>query len=277
MLFRARRSLKRAYSKAAAFLPLPAFLGRRAKSASRSLRRELVRAQAQGTAAQLTAVSGDHAASLVHKAAAVVAAVTVVGGGTVAIEQAGVNIPVLDSIAAKKDHDSKAAGTAGPRRRKLRRCRRCGSRQGGRPRWLGPTRRRGRSDGPGRGGAGSPAALASPRVAGAGGWRRSCAPETAAPGTTAPGNSAPASPVSGGGGSNGSQGNQPASGKVDNGGGSGGGGSSNSTKGGSGQTDSQPLTTPAGEPIPPQLPAGIQHQLESGKRTLDDLPPGLKT
>ena len=233
-------------------------------------------AQAQGTAAQLTAVGGDHAASVVQKAVAVVAAVAVVGGGTAALEQAGVKVPIVHSITAKKDGDSKAAGTAGPGAASFGGAGGAGRDRAGGPGGSGPPGGANDPMVPGGGGAGSPPALASPvsQAPAAGGGP--AAPETTAPGTTAPGNSAPASPVSGGGGSNGSQGNQPVSGKVNNGGGSGGGGSSNSTKGGSGQTDSQPLTTPAGEPIPPELPPGVQRQLESGKRTLDDLPPGLK-
>jgi RNA polymerase sigma factor (sigma-70 family) len=263
VLFRARRGVKRAFDRVAAFLPFPALFGRRGESGEQDSGASSFAAQAQGTAAQLTAVGGDHAASVVHKAVAVVAAVAVVGGGTAALEQAGVKVPIVHSITAKKDDDSKAAGTAGPGAASFGGVGGPGHDSAGGPGGSGPP---GGADDPmvpGGGGAGSSPALASPV---------SHAP---APGTTAPDNSAPASPTPGGGDSNGSQGNQPTSGKVDNGGGSGG-GSSNSTKGGSGQTDSQPPTTPAGEPIPPELPPGIQRQLESGKRTLDDLPPGLK-
>ena len=128
-------------------------------------------AQAQGTAAQLTAVGGDHAASVVQKAAAVVAAVAVVGGGTAALEQAGVKVPIVHSITAKKDGDSKAAGTAGPGAASFGGAGGAGQRQGGRPRWLGPTRWRERSDGPGRRRSRILTGARVSRVAGAGGWR----------------------------------------------------------------------------------------------------------
>lgn len=254
VLFRARRGLKRAYSKAAALLPLPAFL-RRAGSGEEASGASSFAAQAQSTAAQLTTVGGDQAVSLVHKAAAVAAAVAVVGGGTVAIEQAGVKIPVLDSITAKKDH-GKSQVTAGPAAG--------GDRAGGHGGPVPP------------GGAGHPTA-----AAGGGGSSPAVAPPTSnvpssavgspgappptAPGPTAPGNSSPgtSSPPKSGtspsSGSNAPQTNQP-----------------NSTQGTKSptKTKSQQLTTPAGEPIPSVLSPGIQRQLESGKRTLDDLPPG---
>jgi RNA polymerase sigma factor (sigma-70 family) len=277
VLFRARRGVKRAVERAAAFLPFPA-LFRRGESGEQASGASSF-AAAQGTAAQLTAVGGDHAVAFAHKAVAVVAAVAVVGGGTMALEQAGVKVPIVHSITAKRDHGANAAGTAGPGGASFGGAGGAGGANGtGGPGGSGPPGRPNDPMVPGGAGAGSPAALASPvsHAPAAGGGP--AAPQTTGPVTAAPGNSAPASPTPGGGGSNGSQGNQPA--KVNNGGGSGGGsgggGSSNSTKGGSGQTDSQPLTTPAGEPIPPELPPGVQHQLESGKRTLDDLPPGLK-
>ena len=114
VLFRARRGVKRAFDRAAAFLPFPALFGRRGESGEQASGASSFAAQAQGTAAQLTAVGGDHAASVVQKAAAVVAAVAVIGGGTAALEQAGVKVPIVHSITSKKDGDSKAAGTAGP-------------------------------------------------------------------------------------------------------------------------------------------------------------------
>jgi RNA polymerase sigma factor (sigma-70 family) len=112
-----RRGLERAFSRVAAFLPLPAFFSRRAgetetlsSSASSSFA-----AQAQSAAFQLSTVGSDHVVSAVHKAAAVVAAVAVVGGGGVAMHKAGVPlnpIPVLDSIAAKSHPKSKRAHEA---------------------------------------------------------------------------------------------------------------------------------------------------------------------
>ncbi len=121
-----RRGLERAFSRLAAFLPLPTFFGRRAGETESLSGTSLSGAssfavQAQGAAAQLTAVSADHAVSVIHKAAAVVAAVAVVGGSGVAIHKAGVplpvKIPVLDSTPVKKQKDepggTKRTGAAG--------------------------------------------------------------------------------------------------------------------------------------------------------------------
>jgi RNA polymerase sigma factor (sigma-70 family) len=260
VLFRARRGLKRAYSRAAAFLPLPAFFGRRAGSGEQPSGPSSFAAQAQGTAAQLTAVSGDHAVSLAQKAAAVVAAVAVVGGGTAAIEQAGVKIPVLDSIMAKKDH-GKSQVTAGPAAGHNR-----APAQGGSVPPGGAHLPKTAAGGGGSSPAGAPAGLNVPSSAvGSPGAPATTAPGGTAPGTSSPGNSSPgtSSPPKSGtppsSGSNAPQTNQP-----------------NSTQGAKSPAKSQQLTTPTGEPIPSVLPPGIQRQLESGRRTLDDLPPGLQ-
>ncbi len=256
VLFRARRGVKRAATRVAGFLPLPAFLGRRGSGAQSSSAGSFG-AQAQGAAAQLSVVGGDHAVTLAQKAAAVVAAVAVLGGGTVAVQQSG----VLESSASKKEQ-GKPPATAGS-----------GDRGGS-----GTTRDN--LAPPGRGdqakfaltGDGSSPAAAAPisntptSVVGDPG--APTASDPAAP-TTTPDTSSPAgsgtAPSSG---SNAPQSNQPASTP----------GAESPTK--NVPTKKQPadpqppLTTPSGEPIPPELPPGIQRQLESGKRTLDELPPG---
>jgi RNA polymerase sigma factor (sigma-70 family) len=89
-----RRGLERAFSRVAAFLPLPAFFGRRASEAEQFSGASSFAAQAQGAAIQLSAIGSDHVVSAVHKAAAVMAAVAVVGGGGVAMQKAGVTLPV---------------------------------------------------------------------------------------------------------------------------------------------------------------------------------------
>ena len=150
VLFRARRGVKRAFDRAAAFLPFPALFGRRGESGEQASGASSFAAQAQGTAAQLTAVGGDHAASVVQKAAAVVAAVAVVGGGTAALEQAGVNVPIVHSIASKKDGDSKGAGTAGPGAASFGGAGGAGQDRAGGPGGSGPPGGAQRSDGPGR-------------------------------------------------------------------------------------------------------------------------------
>ena len=103
-----RRGLERAFSRVASYLPLPAFFGRRAGEAEPLAGAGSFAAQAQTAAAQLSVMGTDHMVSAVHKAAAVVAAVAVVGGGGVAMNKAGVDlpmkIPVLNSMAAKKHH-----------------------------------------------------------------------------------------------------------------------------------------------------------------------------
>ena len=87
-----RRGLERAFSRVAAFLPLPAFFGRRAGETETlsSTASSSFAAQAQSAAFQLSTVGSDHVVSAMHKAAAVVAAVAVVGGGGVAMHKAGV-------------------------------------------------------------------------------------------------------------------------------------------------------------------------------------------
>jgi RNA polymerase sigma factor (sigma-70 family) len=116
-----RRGLERAFSRLAAFLPLPAFFSRRAgETETLSSTGSSFAAQAQTAAFQLSTVGSDHVVSAMHKAAAVVAAVAVVGGGGVAMHKAGVPlnpIPVLDSIAAKTNPKSKHAddGSGGGR------------------------------------------------------------------------------------------------------------------------------------------------------------------
>src|SRR4051794_24513409 len=114
-----RHGLQRALSRVAGFLPLPAFFGRRAQEGEQLSGAGSVAAQAQGAATQLStavgSVGGDHAASVIHKAAAVVAAVAVVGGGGVAIEKAGVRLPVkLPGLHSAKTHKdvAPAAGAA---------------------------------------------------------------------------------------------------------------------------------------------------------------------
>jgi RNA polymerase sigma factor (sigma-70 family) len=114
-----RRGLQRAFSRVAAFLPIPAFFSRRAteaESLSAGTGSSLA-AQAQTAVFQLSTVGSDHVVSAMHKAAAVVAAVAVVGGGGVAMHKAGVPlnpIPVIDSIAAKTNpkakHDDNGSG-----------------------------------------------------------------------------------------------------------------------------------------------------------------------
>jgi RNA polymerase sigma factor (sigma-70 family) len=106
-----RRGLERAFSRLAAFLPLPAFFSRRASEAeplTGAGSASSFAVQAQNAAFQLSTVGADHATSVIHKAAAVVAAVAVVSGGGVAMKKAGVElpvkIPVLDGIAVKKHH-----------------------------------------------------------------------------------------------------------------------------------------------------------------------------
>jgi RNA polymerase sigma factor (sigma-70 family) len=104
-----RHGLERAFSRVAAFLPLPAFFGRRASEAEQFSGASSFAAQAQGAAIQLTAIGSDHVVSAIHKAAAVMAAVAVVGGGGVAMQKAGVTlpmtIPVFDSTTGATQQD----------------------------------------------------------------------------------------------------------------------------------------------------------------------------
>ena len=270
-----RRGLERAFSRVAAFLPLPAFFSRRADQTDSLAGGGSFAAQAQGAAAQLSTVSADHAVSAVHKAAAIVAAVAVVGGGGVAIQKAGVKVPVLDSIV--RHHDAKTTGAAGD------------SGAGG---TLPPTTNRG-GGGSGTPGAPAPASAGDQGPSGAvlGGSSdpaTQAAPATGTPTAessptsngSAPGDSSPASSAPGGSDTPASGGAQPQGGTGDTTTGSGSGGkkngsgsagSSTTTGGGTGATP----TTPT-EATLQLLPPGIAKQLESGKRTLEDLPPGQK-
>jgi RNA polymerase sigma factor (sigma-70 family) len=99
-------TLKRALSRAAAFVPLPIFFNRRAEESEGAANAASFGAQAQGAVSQFTAmgtVSADHAASAIHKAVAVVAAVAVVGGGGVAVEKSGVPFRELRPALAKTE------------------------------------------------------------------------------------------------------------------------------------------------------------------------------
>ena len=170
-----RRGLERAFSRVAGFLPLPAFFGRRASEAEQFSGASSFAAQAQGAAIQLTAMGSDHIVSAVHKAAAVMAAVAVVGGSGVAMQSAGLtHIPVFDSTAGTK-HDRSGDNGAPDR--------------GGRPNHSKGVR--------GTGGTtpseaahqapsvGSPAALTAPPAAPPADGESSPAPDTSAtPGTT---------------------------------------------------------------------------------------------
>lgn len=117
-----RRGLERAFSRVASFLPLPAFFGRRATEAEQfsGAGASSFAAQAQGAALQFTAMGSDHVVSAIHKAAAVMAAVAVVGGSGVAMQKAGVtlpvNIPVFDSTTGTqpdRSHDNDTPGGSG--------------------------------------------------------------------------------------------------------------------------------------------------------------------
>ena len=270
-----RRGLERAFSRVAAFLPLPAFFSRRADQTDSLAGGGSLAAQAQGAAAQLSTVSADHAVSAVHKAAAIVAAVAVVGGGGVAIQKAGVKVPVLDSIV--RHHDAKTTGAAGD------------SGAGG---TLPPTTNGGggRSGTPGApapagagdqgpsgavlGGSSDPATQAA-RATGTPTGESSPISNGSAPGDSGPASSAPTgsdTPASGGAQPQGGTGDTTTgSGSGGKKNGSGSGGSSTTTGGGTGATP----TTPTDATLQ-LLPPGIAKQLESGKRTLEDLPPGQK-
>jgi RNA polymerase sigma factor (sigma-70 family) len=261
-----RHGLERAFSRLAAFLPLPAFFSRRGEETEQLAGGGGLASQAQGAAAQLSTVSADHAASVMHKAAAVVAAVAVVGGGGVAIQKAGVDLPVFDSI-VKKHHPKPAAETnAGvlPAGGKAP----TGKAGGGPPR------------APGEKAAADAAhpetsALAAPTVPSA-----EAAPVGEKPDAfvspdsgTPPSAGAPSDSTT-----------PPASDGGTKTGGTGTGTTNGSDSGSSGnkKTDSNPpptggtgSTSPT-DAILQALPPGIAKQIESGKRTLDDLPPGLK-
>lgn len=284
-----RHGLERVFSRVAAFLPLPAFFSRRADQTDQLAGGSSFAAQAQGAAAQFSAVGADHAVSAVHKVAAVVAAVAVVGGGGVVMKSAGVDLPlklpVIGSI-MKDDHSKAAAAGGSVQSGELPPAANGGG--DGAPAPGGPLSAGGAAQqDPGAAAVGLdplttgtgplPAAGTAPAAGDGLSSPGALAPDATDPAGTAPsGDNAPAS----------GDGTQPAggtdtktkgskgSGSPDTGGsGSGSGSESGSSSGGA---SSPPLKTPAGEPIPQTLPPGVQKQLESGKRTLDDLPPGQK-
>lgn len=264
-----RHGLQRAFSRVAAFLPLPAFFGRRAEHGEQLSGAGSVAAQAQGAAGQLSTAVGSVGAdpsSVIHKAAAIVAAVAVVGGGGVAIEKAGVKLPVnLPGLHSKAHKQAPApaggkfaSGTPGA----------AGSTGhdagAGRP-LLPPAL--GGSDAQGspapQGAASTPAGETLPSTGSpAAGTPTDSGtiPAATAPTVSAP--TTPATPVSGG--------SKP---PVKKGGGSTGSGGSTTVPGTTGTTTP---VTPTGQTIPAGIPLGIQKQLQSGKKTLDDLPAGLK-
>jgi RNA polymerase sigma factor (sigma-70 family) len=116
-----RRGMERAFSRLAAFLPFPAFFGRRAGEAEQFSGASSCSfaAQAQGAAMQLTTMGGDHLVSVMHKAATVMAAVAVVGGSGVALNQTGVTLPVklpvLDTAKSSSHHDRSGGGKGAAR------------------------------------------------------------------------------------------------------------------------------------------------------------------
>jgi RNA polymerase sigma factor (sigma-70 family) len=106
--------LRRAASRAAAFIPFPFFFNRRGEDSEHFAGGgSSFGAQAQGFAAQWStagSMGADHAASAIHKAAAVVAAVAVIGGGAgVAVKGSGVRLPVLGTAKSSSAHSSDAA------------------------------------------------------------------------------------------------------------------------------------------------------------------------
>jgi RNA polymerase sigma factor (sigma-70 family) len=107
---------REAVSRVAALLPLPFLFNRRPEDSDHVSGGSSIGAQAQVFVTQLSAVgnvSADHASSVIHKAAAVVAAVAVIGGGAgVAVKESGVELPVLH---IKSGHGSK--GSTHPRTR----------------------------------------------------------------------------------------------------------------------------------------------------------------
>jgi hypothetical protein len=267
-----RRGIERAFSRLVAFLPIPAFLSRRGEETDQ-LAGGAFASQAQGAAAQLSTVGADHVVSVVHKAAVVVAAVAVVGGGGVAMQQAGVDLPVFDSIAT---HHSKAAGTAS-REAKAPAKRTAQNRPGsGRaPAPARPTRKES---------SGAPPLL--PPAAAVPAAERPSSFVSPVPSTTptadTPGDSTTAPATGGdtggtagsgsgtGNGDTGSTKKKPDTGSTN----SGGGGTTTTTGGGAGGGSGSSTTTP--DSILKALPPGLAKQIESGKRTIDDLPPGQK-
>jgi RNA polymerase sigma factor (sigma-70 family) len=285
-----RSGLQRAFSRVAAFLPLPAFF-RRAQDGeqlSASGGGSSVAMQAQNAATQLSTavggVGGDHAASVIHKAAAVVAAVAVVGGGGVAIEQAGVKLPVdLPSLTQTKKNEATTA-PADPGKRTVPTVPATSGEHS--PALSAPSSQAGAPADSAHPVTGE-AAPAAPALAGttpvatetpAG---NTGAPATGTPDTSSPAPSAPSDGGSTGGspkpkGDKGSSGTGTtggsggsAGGDSSGSGGAGGDGSGSGSGSGASGGDAGSGGNPAG------LPPGIQKQLESGKRTLNQLPPGL--
>jgi RNA polymerase sigma factor (sigma-70 family) len=259
-----RRGLERAFSRLAAFLPLPAFFSRRGEETDQ-LTGGALASQAQGAAAQLSTVSVDHAVSAVHKAAAVVAAVAVVGGGGVAIQKAGVDLPVFDSI-VKNHHPKPPAETSGVIR--------AGGKAPAPKAGGGPPRSPGLPAGAG-GVHPESSALAAPTVPSTEAAEKPNSFVSPDPGTApsagTPGDSTTAPPDDGGTKTTGGTGTGTPSGSD----------SSGSTKK---KTGSNPPSTATGgaestsptDAILQALPPGLARQIESGKRTLDDLPAGQK-
>jgi RNA polymerase sigma factor (sigma-70 family) len=262
-----RRGLERAFSRLASFLPLPAFFSRRPDETEQLASGSSFAAQAQGAAAQLSTVSADHAVSVVHKAAAVVAAVAVVGGGGVAIHKAGVKFPVIDSIVKK--HDAKPGAAAG------------NSAQANLP----TAATGGGSGPPGKQSPGGPAESTPSGIPIAGSSAPTGAEQTAGTPATfvSPDPGSPGGTDTPGTGSgdnktttdNGNGGKGAGSGSTETGSGSDSGGTKPKKK------DGDPGSTDTGATAPTDsilqlLPPGIARQIESGKRTVDDLPPGQK-
>jgi RNA polymerase sigma factor (sigma-70 family) len=266
-----RRGLERAFSRVAAFLPLPAFFSRRGGEAEPLAGSGgSFAAQAQGAAAQLSTVGADHAVSVVHKAAAVVAAVAVVGGGGVAIQKAGVDLPVLSSIVKK--HDGKASPTGD-----------------------GSGAAKAPAGSAGAGGLGSPAgpkapsgsSHQAPAAAALGGSQPAGqgAPATGAPaditspdpGASAPSDSAPSDSTTTGPAGSGDTKTKSGTGTGDT--------TTGSDPGGTKKKQTESDSTPTGgdtnsatptDAVLQLLPPGLAKQIASGKRTIDELPPGQK-
>jgi RNA polymerase sigma factor (sigma-70 family) len=263
-----RHGLQRALSRVAALMPLPAFF-RRAEDGEQLSGTGSVAAQAQGAASQLStavgSVGGDHAASVIHKAAAVVAAVAVVGGGTAAIEKAGVKLPVnLPGVHSAKSHKQAPAGTPAAVNAAPGTAGSTGQGAGAKQPPLPPAL--GGSDAHGGLLPGTTSAPAGQTPAGTGSPAAgsptdpaATTPGTGTPGVTAP-TTTPGSPGTGGkktGGSTTGSGGAP-------------------TGSGTTGTTTTPAVTPTGQTIPAGTPPGVQRQLQSGKKTLEELPPGLK-
>src|SRR5207249_1903664 len=112
--------LRRGVSRVAALLPLPFLFNRRPQGSEQvTAGGSSFGVQAQGLATQVSAagnLSADHVSSAIHKAAAVMAAVAVIGGGAgVAVKEAGVKVPVVNEkpkSSSGEPADSRANGAA---------------------------------------------------------------------------------------------------------------------------------------------------------------------